>query len=64
MRTKYWIVGGEYQDTAFDRLIEGTQRLIGPFQSRDTALGEWKRMAAETRANCYARYTIAEETAH
>lgn len=63
MRTKYWIVGGEYLDTAFDRLITGTERLVGPFDSRDTAMSEWRKLAAETRANCHARYTIAEETA-
>ena len=62
-RSKYWIVGGEYSDTAFDRLVEGTERVFGPFPSREQALDEWRRLAAETRSNCHARYTIAEEMA-
>jgi hypothetical protein len=63
MRSKYWIVGGEYQDTAFDRMVAGTEQLIGPFQCRDKAMDEWKKLATATRSNCHARYTIAEEFA-
>ena len=40
MRTKYWIVGGEYADTSFDRLLDGTAEIKGPFASRETALDE------------------------
>ena len=58
---KYWIVGGEYTDTAFERLVEGTERVVGPFASRELALRIWRRLATETRSNCHARYTIAVE---
>lgn len=61
MRTKYWIVGGEYVDTSFDRLLDGTAEVMGPYATRETALNEWKRLASETKANCHTRYTIAEE---
>jgi len=64
MRSKYWIVGGEYHDTTFDRIIDGTEQLIGPFPCRDEAMDEWKKLATETRSNCLARYTIAEEFAN
>ncbi|MBM3491549.1 MAG: hypothetical protein FJX68_14100 [Alphaproteobacteria bacterium] len=61
MRQKYWIVGGEYTDTRFERLIEGSERPMGPYASREVALGTWRRLAADTKANCHARHTIAEE---
>ncbi len=63
MRSKYWVIGGEYTDTAFDRMVEGTERVMGPFGDRQRALQVWQRMADETRSNCHARFTIAEETA-
>ena len=63
MRSKYWIVGGEYHDTAFDRIVDGTEQLIGPFPCRNEAMEEWKKLATATRGNCHARYAIAEEFA-
>jgi len=63
MRTKYWIVGGEYTDTRFNDLVAGTECVVGPFNDRSRALDEWKRLATETRSNCHARFTIAEEVA-
>ena len=64
MRTKYWIIGGEYADTGFDRLVTGTEQLKGPFGSREAAMSAWRELADATRSNCHARFTIAEETAH
>ncbi len=63
MRCKYWVVGGEYLDTEFDRIVDGTQQLVGPFQCRDMAMDEWKKLASATRSSCLTRYTIAEEFA-
>ncbi len=42
-------------------LVEGTERVVGPFASRELALRIWRRLATETRSNCHARYTIAVE---
>ena len=61
MRKKYWIVGGEYVDTGFNRLLDGTAEVLGPYTTRESALDEWKRLAAATKASCHTRYTIAEE---
>lgn len=61
MRTKYWIVGGEYSDTSFDRLLDGTAEVKGPFATRESAMDEWRRLASATKASCHTRYTIAEE---
>lgn len=58
---KFWIIGGEYDDVSFQRLIDGTESLIGPFPSYDRALGEWRRLAESTRSNAHHRYVIAHE---
>lgn len=63
MSRRFWIIGGEYTDTRFDRLVDGTQQVEGPFPCRDSALRAWRRLADETRANAHARYVLAEEPA-
>lgn len=63
MKTKFWIVGGEYRDTDFLEIRQGTESLSGPFPSYADALSEWRRLATETRSNACARFTIACETA-
>ena len=60
---KYWIVGGEYTDTRFERLVAGSERLLGPYASREAALSTWRELAGATKAECHARFTIAEERA-
>jgi hypothetical protein len=61
MCVKYWIVGGEYTNTEFSELVNGTARVKGPFLDRDAAVQAWRRLISETRHQCLARYTIAEE---
>ena len=61
MHSSYWIIGGEYTDTAFSRIVAGTERVLGPYPSREAAMPIWRELADETRANCCARYTIAQE---
>jgi hypothetical protein len=58
---KFWIIGGEYDDVSFERLIDGTQSLAGPYPSYERALGEWRRLAESTRCNAHHRYVIAHE---
>ena len=33
--SRYWVVGGEYRSLDFAEVVDGTQRLIGPFDQRD-----------------------------
>ncbi len=61
MDGRYWVIGGKYADTRFNEMIEGTSRLAGPFPNRDQALGEWRRLATETKADCLTRFSIAVE---
>ncbi len=62
MSTHFWIVGGEYDDTAFTRLRPGTQTVQGPYACYDDALAQWKRITHDTRGNAHIRYAIAKET--
>ncbi len=57
---KYWVVGGEYANTNFDSLKEGSGTLVGPFYLREDAVREWKRLS-ETSGRALIRFTIAEE---
>ncbi|MBB3932902.1 hypothetical protein GGR25_003966 [Kaistia hirudinis] len=59
--SRFWIVGGEYASMAFDRLIEGTQRVLGPFGERGAAEEAWRRLSEENRSQCLMRFTIAAE---
>ncbi|WP_225770886.1 DUF4170 domain-containing protein [Inquilinus sp. Marseille-Q2685] len=60
---RFWIIGGEYADTRFDRLIDGTESLQGPFDNYDEALHAWRQLASATTSNAHQRYTIAHEGA-
>ena len=62
MNTQFWIVGGEYDDTAFTRLRPGTQTVQGPYPCYDDALARWKRITHDTKGNAHIRYAIAQET--
>jgi hypothetical protein len=59
---QFWVVGGEYESTAFKNLAEGsTEVREGPFDDYDKALKEWQRLAWETVDDCNAHFHIEEE---
>ena len=58
---RFWVVGGEYKDTRFSELMDGTQKMYGPFESYDKARANWQSQAEATRSNCHMRFTIAQE---
>jgi len=58
---RFWVIGGEYADTAFSRVIPGTERVVGPLPSREEALSVWRRLSEEGRPRCLVRYAIAAE---
>ena len=60
---RYWVIGGEYASTAFDRVVEGTERILGPYLCPDEAHRAWESVAVETRSICLARFTIVREGA-
>lgn len=61
MSNRFWVIGGEYQDTRFEQLLDGSQRMFGPYGSREAALAVWERVAEETRSVCTARFTVVRE---
>lgn len=61
MSNRFWVIGGEYEDTRFERLMDGSERLFGPYGSHEAALAVWERIAAETRSVCTARFTVVRE---
>jgi hypothetical protein len=58
---RFWVVGGEYKDTRFDEVMDGTSEVYGPFDSYEKARAKWQAAAESTRCNAYMRYTIARE---
>jgi hypothetical protein len=60
-KERFWVVGGDYTCMEFKALRDGTSTLIGPFESRDQAAAEWRRLSEESRSKATARYTIASE---
>ncbi len=63
MNEKFWVIGAEYTCPRFERVVEGTQRLVGPFVAKEEAMATWRRLADETRCNCLTRFTIVREAA-
>lgn len=61
MANRFWVVGGEYTDSRFEDIVEGTEKMFGPFPSRDDALQTWRRVADETRSLCLARFVVVGE---
>ena len=60
-KERYWVVGGDYTCTGFNCLRDGQAQAIGPFEDRQDAEQEWKRVSDENRSRATARYSITSE---
>ena len=60
MDKKYWVIGGEY-DAGFKGLVEGTQRVSGPFSDELRARTEWQRLTCHDGWCATERYHITVE---
>jgi hypothetical protein len=59
---KFWVVGGVYADTKFDRMADGgPEARFGPFENHADAKAEWQRRAWSTVDDAHARYRIEED---
>lgn len=59
----YYVTGGEYTSTKFDKLQDGVDlEIFGPYNNYDDALKKHQERAWQTVDNCLARYTITEST--
>ena len=54
---QFWVVGGEYHDTDFNRLT-GPAEALGPYADYDAAYKEWERRSLEMKRHAHVRYTI------
>ena len=59
---RYWVIGGVYASTDFDRLVGGgEEERLGPFRRYEDAVDEWRSRAWATVDNCHARYRIISD---
>lgn len=58
---KYWVVGGQYESLTFERLVQGTESVFGPFACRADAESTWRELSAKTRSQATVRFVIASE---
>ena len=59
---RYWVIGGNYADTRFDRMQDGgSEQKYGPFKTYEEAKAEWQRRAWSSVDNACARYRIEED---
>jgi hypothetical protein len=61
MSKQFWVIGGEYADTRFDRLVNGGAKALGPYPSYDAALEAWREISVETRPIAHVRFTITAD---
>lgn len=59
--SRYWVVGGEFRSIAFDELLDGSGRVLGPFDSQSAAEQVWRSTSEEHRSQCNVRFTIVQE---
>jgi hypothetical protein len=60
-KERFWVVGGDYTCTGFQQLRDGSQQVVGPFETRTDAQTAWRRLSEETRSRATARYSITSE---
>jgi hypothetical protein len=60
---RYWVIGGDFSCMDFKTLRSGTQTILGPFESREDAKSEWKRVSFEHKSSATARFSIVLENA-
>jgi hypothetical protein len=61
MSSVYWVIGGEYSDTHFTKIVEGSAKAFGPFRNYDDAKRVWREHSLESRHQAHTRFTIATE---
>ncbi len=62
--SKYWVVGGEYTSTAFDKIVPGkSEERYGPYDSLRDARAQWQLLSWQKVDNCNVRYRIVEDQA-
>jgi hypothetical protein len=60
-KSRFWVVGGEYTSCDCEQLVQGTERVVGPFESRHEAERTWRILSEDHRPQAQVRFTIAQE---
>jgi hypothetical protein len=58
---RFWVIGGTYTSLSFDRLIDGTEHLFGPFPTHGEAERAWRDVSEQHRSECTTRFAIVHE---
>ncbi len=61
MTERYWVIGADFADEGFQRIVPGTETMAGPFANRDRASTEWRRLTFRDRIGAMTRFSIAVE---
>jgi hypothetical protein len=59
---RFWVIGGEYTSLGFEQLVEGTERVAGPFFHKSAAEAVWRRFSEQDRCRAQVRYAIVAES--
>ena len=60
----YWVTGGEYLDTSFDRFAPGkSEERFGPFGTYREAYDAWSAHTRSTIDDATVRYRIIDDAA-
>ena len=60
---RFWVIGGEYTCLGFEQLVEGTEKVAGPFFHKSAAEAVWRRLSEQDRCRAQVRYAIVAEGA-
>lgn len=60
-KPRFWVVGGEYTSCDCETIVQGTERVVGPFESRSDAEHTWRTLSEDHRPQAQVRFTIAQE---
>ncbi|MET0597454.1 MAG: hypothetical protein ABWZ57_06245 [Mesorhizobium sp.] len=60
-KSRFWVVGGEYTSCDCDTIVQGTERVVGPFDNRNEAERTWRTLSEDHRPQAQVRFTIAQE---
>jgi hypothetical protein len=58
---RFWVIGGRYATIDFETVVDGTERLFGPFSTRGEAEYAWRDVSERHRSECLVRFSIVQE---
>ena len=58
--TFFYVIGGEYEDMSFDRLITSTSTIEGPFVTEAEARQTWQRLNEKSGGDAATRFEIIQ----